>query len=408
MKHKKNAFTFLFSLLAVFLLNSLAYANPVIPVSGTVAQPSFIPAAPNINAKAYILIDADSGKVIAEKNPDLRLPPASLTKLMTVYIVSHAIKSGAIHWEDKVRVSSKAWKAEGSRMFVKVNDEVSVQDLMHGVTVASGNDATIALAEHIASAEDAFASMMNTQAKELGMNNSHFTDSTGLPGPDHYSTPRDFSILAQAYIQTFPEDYHFFSEKWFTYNNIRQPNRNRLLWRYPYADGFKTGHTHDAGFCLIASAKKDNMRLISVIMGSPSDQIRTEESVRLLNYGFRFYETRKVVGANQTLTQARVWKGANKEVPLGLSRDLYVTVSSSQAKNLQNQVVLDMPLKAPIVKGQTYGTLNIVANNQVLASKPIIALEDDPKGPFWRSISDSLSYTYHKMFSKSSEPLNNG
>ena len=412
MKLNKNAFSLFLPLLAVLLFNnplfiSPAHANPIIPISA-VTTPSFVPAAPNVNAKAFILIDADSGKVIAEKNPDLRLPPASLTKLMTAYIVSNAVKSGAIRWDDKVRVSSRAWKAEGSRMFVKVNDEVSVEDLMHGITVASGNDATIALAEHIASAEDAFASMMNTQAKDLGMNNSHFTDSTGLPDPNHYSTPRDFSILAQAYIKTFPEDYHYFSEKWFTYNNIRQPNRNRLLWRYPYADGFKTGHTKEAGFCLIASAKKDNMRLISVVMGSPSDLIRTEESVRLLNYGFRFYETHKVASANQAVTSARVWKGKNKEVALGLPKDLYVTVSSSQAKNLQNTVVFDLPLKAPIVKGQAYGTLNIVANNQVLASQPILALEDDPKGPFWRNMADSMSYTFHKMFSKSSETLNNG
>lgn len=410
MKHQNNVFAFLLSLIALFLtsstLSSVASANPVIPVAAA-QQPSFTPAAPNINAKGYILIDADSGKVIVEKNADTRLPPASLTKVMSLYIISNAIKSGAIHWDDKVRISTKAWKAEGSRMFVKVNDEVSVHDLMQGIIVASGNDATIALAEHIASAEDAFASMMNTQAKELGMNDSHFTDSTGLPDPEHYSTPRDFSTLARAYIKTFPEDYHFFSEKWFTYNGIRQPNRNRLLWRFPEADGLKTGHTKDAGYCLIGSAKKNGMRLISVVMGSPSDNVRTEESARLLNYGFRFYETQKVYGANQPVTQARVWKGANKEVALGLADDFFITLSASQAKNLQKNVVLDNPLKAPIVKGQTYGTLNLVVNNQVIASKPIIALDNDPKGPFWRNMSDSMSYTFHKMFTKSKEVANN-
>lgn len=410
MKHQKNIYTFLFSLFAFFMVNSVllptATANPVIPVATTL-QPTFTPSAPNINAKGYILIDADSGKVLVEKNADTHLPPASLTKLMSLYIISSAIKNGAIHWDDKVKISSKAWKAEGSRMFIKVNDEVPVLDLMQGIIVASGNDATIALAEHVASAEDAFASMMNAQAKQLGMNNSHFTDSTGLPNPEHYSTPRDFSILAQAYIKSFPEDYHFFSQKWFTYNGIRQPNRNRLLWRFPEADGLKTGHTEDAGYCLIGSAKKDGMRLISVVMGSPSDLARTEESARLLNYGFRFFQTQKIYNANQAVVQARVWKGAKKEVTLGLANDLYLTASANQAKNLQKNIVLNTPLKAPIKKGETYGTVNVTVNNEVLASKPLIALEDDPKGPFWRSLSDSMSYGFHKMFSKSHETLNN-
>jgi D-alanyl-D-alanine carboxypeptidase (penicillin-binding protein 5/6) len=389
------------------LFISSSFANPIIPVSTTL-QPAFTPAAPTINAKAYILIDANSGRVIVEKNADDRMPPASLTKLMSLYIISSAIKSGAIHWDDKVRISTKAWQAEGSRMFVKVNDDVPVKDLVQGIAVASGNDATIAMAEHIASAEDAFASMMNEQAKQLGMNNSHFTDSTGLPDPTHYSSPRDFATLAQAYIKNFPEDYHFFSEKWISYNGIRQPNRNRLLWRYPYADGLKTGHTDDAGYCLISSATKDGMRLISVIMGAPSEQVRTEESIRLLNYGFRFYHTHKLYGANQAINQARVWKGASKEVPVGLAEDLFITVSASQSKNVQTNLLIDSPLKAPIVKGQTYGSLNVMLNDKVLASKPVIALADNPRGPFWRNITDSISYGIHKIFSKSKEPLNNG
>lgn len=413
MKLMKNFSTWLCAFFALslscgFLFSNSAKANPVIPISASTTQPAFTPSAPNIDAKGYILMDANSGRIIVEKNADTHLPPASLTKLMTVYIVSNAIKSGALHWDDKVHVSTKAWKAEGSRMFIKVNDDVPVRDLMQGITVASGNDATIALAEHIASAEDAFASMMNEQAKQLGMNNSHFTDSTGLPDPTHYSTARDFAILAQAYIKNFPDDYHYFSEKWIKYNNIRQPNRNRLLWLYPYADGLKTGHTNDAGFCLIASANKNGMRLISVLMGSPSDRIRTEESMRLLNYGYRFYETRKLYSANQPVTIARVWKGLNKEVPLGLPEDIYVTVATNQAKNMQTQVVLDNNLKAPIVKGQTYATLKVTVGNQEILSKPLLALEDDPKGSFWRNLHDSISYGLHKIFTKSSDTLNNG
>ncbi|HSW71511.1 MAG TPA: D-alanyl-D-alanine carboxypeptidase family protein [Gammaproteobacteria bacterium] len=410
MNHKKKLIPFLLSLIGLFLANTLlnaASANPIIPIGANSSQPTFTPAAPNINAKGYILIDADSGKVIVEKNADLHLPPASLTKLMSLYIISSALKSGAIHMDDKVRISSKAWKAEGSRMFIKVNDEVSVQDLLQGVVVDSGNDATIALAEYIASAEDAFTSMMNTQAKQLGMNNSHFTDSTGLPDPEHYSTPRDFALLTQAYIKSFPEDYHFFAQKWFAYNGIRQPNRNRLLWRLPEADGLKTGHTKDAGYCLIGSAKKNNMRLISVVMGSPSDVVRTEESIRLLNYGFRFYETHKIYGANETISSAHVWKGANKEVRLGLAEDLYLTVANNQVKNIQKNVVLLNSLKAPIEKGQTLGTLNVTINNQILASQAIIALESNPRGSLWRSMADSMGYAFQKIFSKSHETINN-
>ncbi len=411
MKYQTKLPAFLLGLLAFFLVNMglplAAFANPVIPVATYGAQPAFTPAAPNINAKAYILIDADSGRVIVEKEADTHLPPASLTKLMSLYIISSALKSGAVHWDDKVKISSKAWKAEGSRMFVKVNEEVPVHDLFRGVIVDSGNDATIALAEYIAGAEDVFANMMNTQAKQLGMNNSHFTDSTGLPNPAHFSTPRDFSILAQAYIKAFPEDYHFFSEKWFTYNGIRQPNRNRLLWRYPDSDGLKTGHTKEAGYCLIGSAKKNGMRLISIVMGSRSDLVRTEESIRLLNYGFRFYETHKLYGGKEPVTEARVWKGSKKEVPLGLAEDLYLTVAASQAKNVQKIITVNSPLKAPIEKGQAYGTVTVSINNQILASKPLVALESDPKGSLFRSMADSVSYTFHRVFSRSSETINN-
>jgi len=409
MKYKIALFVAMIaSLLSVcFLCSGTAQANPVIPISSTTTQPSFTPTPPNINAKAYLLMDAESGRIIIEKNADERLPPASLTKLMSLYIISNALKSGTIHWDDKVRISTKAWQAEGSRMFVKVNDEVPVKALVQGITVASGNDATIAMAEHIASAEDAFATMMNEQAKQLGMNNSHFTDSTGLPDPTHYSSPRDLALLSQAYIKNFPEDYHLFSEKWMTYNHIRQSNRNRLLWRYPDADGLKTGFTKEAGYCLISSATRKNMRLISVIMAAPSDQIRVEESIRLLNYGFRFYETHKLYPANQAITSARVWKGAVKEVPLGIANDLYVTVASSQYKNLQTRLVIDTPLKAPITKGQTYGNVNITVNDKVLANVPLIALENSPKGSFFRRIVDSMSYGIHKVFSKPKESINN-
>lgn len=398
----------LFSLfVAIVLASTVSFANPIIPVPAQ--QPTMTtPSAPNLDAKGYILIDANSGRALAEKNADARMAPASLTKLMTMYVVSNALKSNLVHLDDKVRVSKKAWQTGGSRMFVKVNDEVPIKDLLQGIVVASGNDASVAMAEYLAGTEEAFANIMNEQAKTLGMKNSHFMDSNGLPNPDHYSTPRDLATLAQAIIKNFPEDYRLYSEKWFTYNHIRQPNRNRLLWRFQYADGLKTGHTDDAGYCLVGSANKDGTRLISVVMGARNDEVRTEESIRLLTYGFRFFETRKLYNAGVPLIQARVWKGSQKEIGLGLTEDFYVTFPSGQYKNAKAEIQVNNPIKAPAVKGQTYGTINIVLNNQVIASKPLVALTDSPKGGFWRSITDSMHFSFNKIFSRSTEKVNNG
>jgi len=395
-------------LAATLFTGTIAFANTIIPILTQPQQAIITPGAPSIDAKSYILIDANSGKVLAEKNADTHLAPASLTKLMSLYVISGTLKNGTIHLDDKVRISTKAWKTGGSRMFVKAGDEVPVKDLMQGIVVASGNDATVAMAEYVAGTEEAFTSIMNNQAKNLGMNDSHFLDSTGLPNPNHYSTARNLATLARAITQTYPEDYKLFSEKSFTYNNIHQSNRNRLLWHYQYADGLKTGHTDDAGYCLVASAIKDGMRLISVIMGAPSDQVRTEDSIRLLTYGYRFFETHKLYNATTELTRARIWKGINKETALGLNNDFYVTIPAGQFKNIQANIKLNQPIKAPITKGQTYGTLNIALNGEVLASQPLIALDNNAKGSFWRSMADSLSYNYTKLFSHSSEKANNG
>ncbi|EKD74073.1 MAG: hypothetical protein ACD_45C00085G0008 [uncultured bacterium] len=389
------------------LINMLAIANPIIPVP-TQPQPIITPTLPNIDAKGYIIMDANSGKIIAEKNANTHLAPASLTKLMTMYVISNALKNGTIHLDDKVRISEKAWRTGGSRMFVKVNDEVPVRDLLQGIIVASGNDASVAMAEYLAGTEDAFASMMNAQAQLLGMKDSHFIDSNGLPNPEHYSTAYDLALLAQAIIKNFPEDYRLYSEKWFRYNNIRQPNRNRLLWRFQYADGLKTGHTEAAGYCLVGSAIKDNMRLVSVIMGAPSDTTRTEDSIRLLTFGFRFYETHKLYNNSVALTQARVWKGEKKQIPFGLENDLFITIPTGQYKNIQANLHLNEPIKAPVIKGRIYGTINVTLNGQVIASTPLIALESDKKGGIWRSITDSLNFGFNKLFSKSEEKANNG
>ncbi|MDR3490952.1 MAG: D-alanyl-D-alanine carboxypeptidase [Gammaproteobacteria bacterium] len=405
MLRKATLLSFISLTLALTFAN-IAWASPIIPIPSKPAQPIVTPSAPNIDAKGYILIDANSGKVLAEKNADGRMPPASLTKLMSLYIISGALKNGSIHLNDKVRISEKAWRTGGSRMFIKVNDEVDAKSLMEGIAVASGNDASVAMAEFIAGTEEGFANIMNAQAKELGMNNSHFIDSTGLPNPNHYSTPRDFAILAQALTTTFPEDYKLFSEKWFMFNGIKQPNRNRLLWRFQYADGLKTGHTDEAGYCLVASALKDKMRLISVVMGAPSDAARTEDSIRLLTYGFRFFETHKIHSADTPLAVARVWKGSSKTIKLGLNEAWYATLPAGQYKNVQLNIQVD-PLTAPIVKGQTCGSFNIMLNNQIIASKPIIALTDDPKGGILRRATDSVSFKFHQIFTKSSDKMNN-
>lgn len=396
------------TLLFALFLSSIAWANPIIPVPTQPQQPTFMPSSPNLDATGYILIDATSGKILAQKDADKRMPPASLTKLMSMYIISNALKNGQIHLADTARISTKAWKTEGSRMFVKVNTEVPIKELVQGIVVVSGNDATVAMAEHVAGAEESFTAMMNQQAQLLGMNNSHFMDSTGLPNKEHYSTAHDLALLTQAYIKNFPEDYSYYSEKWFVYNGIRQPNRNRLLWRYQYADGLKTGHTNEAGFCLVASAKKDGMRLISVVLGERSDLARTEDSIRLLTYGFRFFETHKLYEAVKPVTQAKVWAGQNSETPLGVTEDLYVTVPTGQFKRIETDTVLNNPLKAPIIKGQTYGIVNVKLNNQIIASKPLIALEDNEQGGFWHRATDAVKYNLNKYFSKSDEKVNTG
>ncbi|MFU8798276.1 MAG: D-alanyl-D-alanine carboxypeptidase family protein, partial [Gammaproteobacteria bacterium] len=298
------------------------------------AAPVSTPAAPNLTVKGYILMDVPSSNVLASQNPDQRMPPASLTKMMTSYIISQALKEGRIRLDDQVRISEKAWRTGGSRMFVKVGDTISVRDLVQGIIVHSGNDACVAMAEYIAGTEEAFATMMNQQAAALGMTNTHYVDSTGLPYPEQYTTPRDMAKLARALIYDFPEDYKWYAQKWYTFNGIKQPNRNRLLWRDPTVDGIKTGHTDEAGYCLASSAVRNGTRLVSVVMGAPSENTRAEDSQRLLNYGFQFFETRKLYVAHTALIQGRVWFGQKAELPIGLVNDLYITVPTGQAKHI--------------------------------------------------------------------------
>lgn len=362
------------------------------------APPKLIPAAPDFDAAAYVLIDANSGYVIAEKNADGRLPPASLTKLMTLYLTANALKAGQIHFEDQVTISENAWRVGGSRMFIRVGSTVPVKELVDGIVVASGNDATVAMAEYLGGTEGNFATMMNQMAGKLGMQNTHYTDSNGLPAPDHYSSARDLSTLARAWINTFPEYYPWFKQQWIMYNNIKQPNRNRLLWQDKTVDGMKTGHTDAAGFCLVASAVRNGTRLIAVVLGAKGDQARTNYTEALLNYGFRFYETHKLFAANTALHTQRIWFGEKKTLALGVKDDFYATIPSGEFHNLKADIVVNDNVRAPITKGQALGTVNVSFNGKVVASQPLVALDDDPKANFIMRFFDYLALLMHRIF----------
>lgn len=354
------------------------------------AGPAPIPSAPQLAARSYVLMDATTGKVLAESKGDTREQPASLTKLMNAYIVFRELKSGRIHLTDEVTISKKAWQTGGSRTFVEVGKQVPVQDLIQGMVVQSGNDASVALAEYVAGSESAFVQLMNQAAQQLGMKNTHFADADGLPKPDHYSTAHDLAILTRALIRDFPEYYHYFKEKEYTFNHIKQYNRNRLLWRDPSVDGLKTGHTEEAGYCLIASAKRGDMRLISVVMGADSDNGRVTQSQALLDYGFRFYETRVLYKAGQPVTEARVWKGAEQHVPLGVTRDLSVTFPRGQYHSLKPAMELDNTVLAPVTAGKTYGQVQVSIGQTVLAQEPLIALHGVAEGSLWQRLKDDV------------------
>lgn len=341
-----------------------------------------IPAAPSVAAKSYVLLDFNSGKVIAEKNADMRLAPASLTKIMTVYVVFRELKSGHLTLDEKVTISKKAWQTPGSRMFVEVNKQVSIEDLLQGVIIQSGNDASVALAEHVAGDEATFAAMMNQHAERLGMLSSHFENSMGLPSENHYTTANDLAKLTIAVISEFPEYYRWDSKKEFTFNNITQPNRNKLLWRDKSVDGVKTGYTEEAGYCMVASAKREDMRLISVVMGTSSANARANESQTLLNYGFRFFETHQLYKGQTALTDVRIWKGDSKQIAMGLKEDLYVTIPRRHYNDLKAEINVNKKIMAPVKQGASFGSVNVSLAGDILANKPLITLKAVNKGGF--------------------------
>ncbi len=348
-----------------------------------------IPSPPSIAATGHLLIDYNSGRILAENNAEQRLEPASLTKIMTAYVIFRELKEGNVKLEDEVLISNKAWRTEGSRMFVEVGKKVPLELLLKGMIIQSGNDASVALAEHIAGNEETFAALMNNHARRLGMTGTHFVNSTGLPGPEHYTTARDMATITAATIREFPQWYQWYAQKELVYNDIKQHNRNKLLWQDDSVDGVKTGHTESAGFCLVASAVRDGMRLISVVMGTSGEQARAKESMTLLNYGFRFFETHRLYGAGDSLSQVRLWKGAKEQLALGVERDLYVTIPRNQYKNLDAQMHIQPQIVAPVERGQSLGTVNVSLNGNPLQEVPLIALETVEAGGVWHNLVDS-------------------
>ena len=342
------------------------------------AQAQTLPQAPTIAAKSWLLLDYSTGQALASYNPDDRVEPASLTKLMTAYVVLGALKEGRLKPDQALPVSERAWKTPGSRMFIEPKKPVTVDELLRGMIVQSGNDACIALAEAVAGSEEAFAQMMNREAQRLGLKATRFANATGLSDPQHYSTARDLGALAAALIRDFPEHYPLYALREYTYNRITQANRNRLLWLDPAVDGVKTGHTENAGYCLVASAKRGPRRLLSVVMGAASDGMRTQESQKLLNFGFQFFDSVKLYGKDQEVSRLRVWKGAQNTVRAGFLEDFTLSLPKGMAENLKASLVSQQPLLAPVQKGQRIATLKLSLDDRPYGEYPVVALETVP------------------------------
>lgn len=378
------------------LINSFIAATFALFFSiSTSAQITGVPA-PQVAAKAYVLLDYQSNQTLASLNPAERTEPASLTKLMTAYLSFAAVKQKRIALNQTIPISERAWKAEGSRMFVEPNKPVNVDELLHGMIIQSGNDASIALAESIAGSEDLFAQLMNKEAKRLGMHNSNFVNSTGLPNKDHYSTAQDMATLATVIIKDFPEFFKYYSQKDYTYNNITQPNRNRLLWIDKFVDGMKTGHTEAAGFCLVSTAKRGERRLISVVLGTSSDNARTVESQKLLNYGFQFFDMQRLYAKNQSVSTLDIYKGEKNQLAAGFQQDVYLSLPRDQFSKLKATLTTTQPLIAPLRVGQKVGSMKLSLDNKVIAEYPVVALQDVRVAGFFGRAWDSIKLLWKK------------
>ena len=378
LKNKNTLFNFL--LASMVLLSTQVFSAP-------------IPKAPNADVKSYILIDYDSGMVIAAKNPDLILPPASITKIMTSYLAFTELQNKTLDLKDKVLVSKNAWKTGGSKMFIEVGKKVSIDDLLHGIITSSGNDASVAMAEHISGNEETFAIYMNQMADSLGMTNTNYANATGLPNEDLYTTARDVSLLSRALIKNFPREYKLYSQKEYVFNKIKQYSRNKLLYLDDSVDGIKTGFTKKAGYCLTTSAKRGSRRLISVVLGAKSPDQRTKVSKSLLEYGFRFYETHKLFVSNQELIQARVFNGDKNKISLGVVDDTYISVPRRQIKNIKKKFIIDRNLSAPVNQNEAVGYMIVELEGKIITTYKLFAMESIKEGSLYRQTLDSI-YRY--------------
>lgn len=387
------------TLLALTLTALAAAAGAATPVpqpKPAVALPQApTPPPPEFDAKSWVLMDYATGQILAAKDPDLRVDPASITKVMTDYVVSAEVAAGKVRMDDQVFISEHAWRSggagtDGSTSFLKVNSKVPLKDLLYGMIIQSGNDAAIALAEHVAGSEPTFAELMNAYAKRLGMTGTHYVNASGYPTPDHYTTARDIAVLSRALIHDFPEDYAISAIKEFEWNGIKQHNRNTLLWRDPSVDGIKTGHTKEAGFCLAASAKQGDARMIAIVMGAPSEKARADDAQALLNYGFRFYETHVLYPAGKAVATPTLWKGEAAQLPVGVSEDVLVTIPRGRYGDLKASMDLPATLIAPYKKGQALGTVHVSLDGKSIAERPLVALVDAPEGGFFKRLSDAV------------------
>ena len=380
-------------------MKKLIYFLLIVPFCMDLSAQSLVPKAPKLNLSSYILIEASTNTVIAEFNSDNQIAPASMTKVMSGYVIADQIANGSISLDDKVLISEKAWKTGGSKMFIEAGKRVSVKDLLSGIIIQSGNDATIAMAEYVAGSEEGFVDFMNAYASEMGLTNSLFQNSTGFSDPNHFTSAKDLAKLTQALINNFPDHYTTYKEKEFTFSGIRQLNRNKLLWRDDSVDGVKTGHTDSAGFCLISSAQRNDMRLIAVVAGSESENERLTASQRLLEYGFRFYATQKLVSQEIKVTTAKVWGGKTNEVALGSAKDIYLTLPRSEFKNIKANYQFNNNLQAPIEIGQMIGSIEFTSNDRVVLSAPLVAIETVEAKGFFGMLWSRLVYWITSLFS---------
>ena len=383
---------------AHILKSSIAFVILTALAGFSVAEKPLTLPPPSIQATSYILLDAKTNKVLAEQNSDQRKAPASLTKIMTGYLVEQEINLGRLGLEEEVQISVNAWRTGGSKMFIREGTRVTVGDLLKGVIIQSGNDASVALAEHIAGSEFDFAGLMNEQAKALGMNDTNFENPTGLPNDNHYSTAQDLAKLTRALINEHPQQYEVYSEKRFKYNDIDQPNRNKLLWRDRSVDGVKTGYTKDAGYCLVASAEREGMRLISVVLGTTSDEARMRESQKLLSFGFRNFETQTLYNANSELRAEPVFYGTLESVGLGVVEEVSVTVPRGYYKDIQAEISVPIQLEAPLVAGQIVGRLKLVLADEVIYEGDVVTLLDVPEAGVFSRLGDFVFLLFESMF----------